>query len=340
MKLTAVLVLISLAAGAAVAAAAGTRSASTERRECGGELWRLKTFSDPAAEKGGRRGRDDDDRRDSRASIAPGVRRSDGAPRIQHTWEVVAQITHFGSIRRDQSARLYDHNSYINAVIPSPNCLSVARVNDSTSCRLAFLRRDKCGKATTSWQSLGAIFYVRGVGFWGSRAACGAGAPNGAELHPVTGLRVVAGCAAANGPRRAGAAPAAATRTSTLLLLTVEADLAAVRLDDWRASTSPRPVPQIPRSRPTSPRKNFVKICSWCSAGMPSPSIADPDPGLFADERRAHFDDATLGRVLDRVREQVADHLGEPIAIAPDDERRHRQARAGARVPRSAPSRA
>ena len=47
---------------------------------------------------------------------------------------------------------------------------------------------------TRDWQSLGAIVYVRGVGFWSQRKGLRGAAPNGAELHPVTGLRIVAGC--------------------------------------------------------------------------------------------------------------------------------------------------
>ena len=42
--------------------------------------------------------------------------------------------------------------------------------------------------------SFGAILAVRGVGFWSGNHPLRGAAPNGAELHPVIGLRVVAGC--------------------------------------------------------------------------------------------------------------------------------------------------
>lgn len=195
MKRTAVLVLISLAAGAAVAAAAGTRSASPSAASCGGLTWRLKTFSDLQRRKVDVAPQTTTIRaiRERRGPGRPPKRRSTAYQ--MHTWEVPAQITSFrldptGSVR----LVLYDDNSYINAVIPSPNCLS-ARTRERLDITAAWhFFVDKCGKATTSWQSLGAIFFVRGLGFWGSRAALRGGAPNGAELHPVTGLRVVVGC--------------------------------------------------------------------------------------------------------------------------------------------------
>jgi hypothetical protein len=194
MKRTGALALIFLAAGAAAAAAAGTRSAAPSAARCGGLTWQLKTFSD---------------RQRMRVDVAKQVttigairdRKGPGRPPTRrvtsyqlHTWEVPAQITSFrlddtGSVR----LVLYDHNAYLNAVIPSPGCLS-ARTRQRADIVAAWRLFTKCAKASTSWQSLGAIFFVRGVGFWGPKVVERGGAPNGAELHPVTGLRVVAGC--------------------------------------------------------------------------------------------------------------------------------------------------
>jgi hypothetical protein len=161
---------------------------------CGGQLWRLKTFSDPQ-------------RNSVQMDAAPTTIEAIGArpyprpiPRRRRTpfqhqnWEVVAQITQFrldaGGIR----LVLYDHNSYMNAVIPIPSCLS-----SRTRARSAILGAWRtlslgCAQADGSWQSLGAIAYVSGVGYWSQRIGRHGAARNGAELHPVTGLRVVAGC--------------------------------------------------------------------------------------------------------------------------------------------------
>jgi len=195
MKRAGFFALIFLAAGAAAATAAGHRSAGPTAASCGGPLWRLKTLSDPAR---------------GRVSLAPStttiqairaLRGPGRPPRTRttpfqfHTWEVPAQITSFkleatGALRMV----LYDHNAYVNAVLPSAACLpsgSRARA-DILAAWHDFTT--KCGKATTSWQSLGAIIFVRGVGFWSERRPERGAAPNGAELHPVTGFRIVAGC--------------------------------------------------------------------------------------------------------------------------------------------------
>src|SRR5205823_14321116 len=49
--------------------------------------------------------------------------------------------------------------------------------------------------------------------------------------------------------------------------------------------------------------------------------IAHPDPCLVTDERGAHAHEAALRRVLDRIREEIPDHLGEAVTVAEDDER-------------------
>jgi hypothetical protein len=112
-----------------------------------------------------------------------------------HTWEVPAQITAYrvdptGSVR----LLLFDHDAYINAVIPSPACLTSATRDRGAIAEAGRMFTTRCGKARRDWQSLGAILFVRGVGFWSQRRGLRGAASNGAELHPVTGLRIVAGC--------------------------------------------------------------------------------------------------------------------------------------------------
>src|SRR5438552_17443775 len=95
MKRLGVFALILLAAGAAAAAAAESHVAAPTSARCGGQTWRLKTFSDLQRTKVG---------------LAPQtttlgairVRRGPGRPVTRrttafqlHTWEVPAQITSF-----------------------------------------------------------------------------------------------------------------------------------------------------------------------------------------------------------------------------------------------------
>ena len=194
MKLAGPIALVLLAAIAFAAAAAGRDSAGPTANRCGGQLWQLKTLSDPQR---------------NRVQLEPKMTRIAAigerpfprpVPRTRRTpfqrevWEVVAQITQYrvesGGIR----LILFDNESYLNAVIPSPDCLSrKTRARHDIASAYKLFTSD-CGHTMSSWQSLGAIVHVRGVGFWSQRRGLRGSARNGAELHPVTGVRVVAGC--------------------------------------------------------------------------------------------------------------------------------------------------
>ena len=195
MKRSVFLALISLAAGAAAATAAGEHSAAPSAKRCGGTTWRLKTFSD-AQRAQVDISPDETTIRDIRARRGPGravTRRS--TPFQLHVWKVPAQITKYrqdsnGSVRLE----LYDNASYMNAVIPSPTCLS-QKTRDRAEIEAAWrLFVSKCGKPGPDWKSFGGILFVQGIGYWGTKQPLRGTAPNGAGLHPVTGLRIVAGC--------------------------------------------------------------------------------------------------------------------------------------------------
>jgi hypothetical protein len=184
--------LLFAAAMAAVAASARNQAPSPTR--CGGQLWRLKTLSDPGR---------------TTVALAPktttigaiaGKPFPHPVPRKRRTafqkqnWEVVAQITAFRLEDAGLRLVLYDHGAYVNAVIPVPSCLT-QRSRARSAMRDAWGKfGSSCTRPTRDWQSLGAIAYVRGVGFWSARKGERGAAPNGAELYPVTGFRIVAGC--------------------------------------------------------------------------------------------------------------------------------------------------
>jgi hypothetical protein len=184
-----------LIAATAAAAAANTRSAaSPSAARCGGSLWRLMTLSDvgrasvrltPASTTIAAIGKRPNPVR------VPITRRTSFQ---RQTWEVVAQLTTFKLERGGIRLVLYDSNSYMNAVLPTPTCATRSRVRAQIERAWKQFNAD-CARAKTDWQPLGAIVYVQGVGFWGSHQQGSRGAaPNGAELHPVTGLRIVSGC--------------------------------------------------------------------------------------------------------------------------------------------------
>jgi hypothetical protein len=187
--------LVLLAATAFAAAAAGRDSSGPTASRCGGELWRLKTLSDST--------RQAVVLNPTGTTIAAIGERPfpRPLPRLRqtafqkHAWQVVAQITKYRVESEGVRLELYDHESYLNAVIPTPDCLSNVTRARSDMAAAFKLFTGRCGHpATSDWQSLGAIVYVRGVGFWSQRRSLRGAARNGAELHPVTGLRIVAGC--------------------------------------------------------------------------------------------------------------------------------------------------
>ena len=196
MKRVGVFALIFLAAaGTAAATAGGRHSAAPSAARCGGPLWLLKTLSDPQRAKVNLVPQQTTiaSIRERKGPGKPPTRRTTAFQR--QTWEVPAQISSFkldatGALR----LVLFDHGAYMNAVIPAPSCLS-ARSRDRAEVIATWQAfAAKCGKGTSTWQSLGAIFFVRGIGFWSQKRQLRGAAPNGAELHPVTGLRVVVSC--------------------------------------------------------------------------------------------------------------------------------------------------
>jgi hypothetical protein len=195
MKLAAPIALVLLAASAFAAAAAGRDTGGPTAAHCGGELWRLKTLSDPERNKVQLDATDTTIAAIGKRPYPRPVPKLRRTAFQRHAWQVPAQITQYRVETDGIRLELYDHGSYLNAVIPTPDCLSnVTRARKDIASTFALFTTD-CGHPTTrDWQSLGAIVYVRGVGFWSQRRGLRGAARNGAELHPVTGLRIVAGC--------------------------------------------------------------------------------------------------------------------------------------------------
>ena len=107
---------------------------------------------------------------------------------------VRAQIVEY-KLEDDQDIHLvlFDRGAYMIAEMPAANCLARAR-DRRAIIRVRRLFESRCGAATASWQPLGAVVYISGVGFWDFAHGQHRHARNYAELLPVTGLRLIAGC--------------------------------------------------------------------------------------------------------------------------------------------------
>jgi hypothetical protein len=190
------LTLAASVAAAAVHAARGHLAASSAPSAllCGGPLWRMKTLSDI-------------DRRSVRLaprSTTIAAIQQRGTPRPtparrrtpfqRQTWRVPAQITRYWIDGTALRLQLWDHGSYMNAVIPSPACLSSRSRARAAIVHAWNFFMGNCGRATHFAQPLGAVASISGVGFWSQHRTRHGESPNGAELQPVTGLSPVAGC--------------------------------------------------------------------------------------------------------------------------------------------------
>lgn len=180
---------------AAVAGTEPSSVAASPTSACGVELWPLKTLSDPQRKLVKLRPRNTTIAAIDRLpmpSSAP-TTRSNGYER--RVWRVTAQIVQF-KLEEDSDIHLilFDRAHYLIAEMPLGSCLPRATRDRKAIIRARATFINRCGQPTSGWQSLGAVAYISGVGFWDFPHGQSGHAPNYAELHPVTALRIVSGC--------------------------------------------------------------------------------------------------------------------------------------------------
>jgi hypothetical protein len=137
------------------------------------------------------------------ASFAPPKRivasrgRSFGLGFEQAVWQLTLVIERYRLQSNGEIAlELYDIPSsmYMNAYLPNPKCLTASTLFRSQilAARNAFTKA--CPAPTPAWQMLGASVTLTGVGFWNPVKTTLGALGNGAELRPVTGLKIINGC--------------------------------------------------------------------------------------------------------------------------------------------------
>jgi hypothetical protein len=189
------LIALFLALAGLAATVAPTAAPRPSAQACGGILWRLKTFSDVGRFRVSRTARQTTIKAiDARTPPYP-LPRSRRTGFQRETWDVYAQITEYRLDGNELRLVLFDDGTYMNAVVPAPACLSTTTRARGAITSVWDSFYSECGHWQRTWQTHGAVVKVSGVGFWSSRFKNRRhAAANGAELHPVTGLRVVAGC--------------------------------------------------------------------------------------------------------------------------------------------------
>jgi hypothetical protein len=193
----AAIVTFAAAVASAVAVAIPSRShASPTRAACGVELWSLKTLSDPQRRLVNLHPRTTSVRAINRLPRPYPTPTTRNTIYERRTWRVKAQIVQF-KLEGDSDIHLilFWGGRYMIAEMPFAACLprTTRDRRAIVAARVRFVRR--CGFPTSDWQSLGAVAFVSGVGFWDVAHGQTGAARNYAELHPVTALRIVAGCA-------------------------------------------------------------------------------------------------------------------------------------------------
>jgi hypothetical protein len=87
-----------------------------------------------------------------------------------------------------------DTGQFMDAYLPAEACLG-RRARDRTGVLAARHElTSRCPQVTAAWQLLGITVDIGGVGFWNPVRTTRGALANGAELRPVTDLKVVTGC--------------------------------------------------------------------------------------------------------------------------------------------------
>jgi hypothetical protein len=89
---------------------------------------------------------------------------------------------------------LFDQGSYLIAEMPAATCIPKKARDRKAMIAVRKKFESRCRKPTKDWQPLGAVLLISGVGFFDIPHSQNPHAPNFAELHPVTGLKIVSGC--------------------------------------------------------------------------------------------------------------------------------------------------
>jgi hypothetical protein len=188
--------IVGLAAFSAQAAPTGGPRPGTG---CGGTLWRLMTLSDP-------------DRNTvallrhptTIAEIAKAARPRVIAPRRttafqRQVWGLRAVVDRYRIASNGEIVLILysiDTGQFMNAYLPAAQCLGPRARNRTGMLAARKSLVSDCPRVTVPWQLVGITVELAGVGFWNPSTATRGALPNGAELRPVTNLKVVTGCGA------------------------------------------------------------------------------------------------------------------------------------------------
>jgi hypothetical protein len=187
-------VAVCLAAGAF--AARGDQRLQGPGTVCGGTLWRLMNMSDADRMKVNLH-----PEQTTIATIAALHDPRNIVPRRttpfqRQVWRMRAVVDRYRIASNGEIILILysiDTGQFMDAYLPSLPCL-VQRVRDRTG--LLSARKEwtsRCPRATAAWRLIGVTVDVGGVGYWNPVRTTRGALSNGAELRPVTNLKIVSG---------------------------------------------------------------------------------------------------------------------------------------------------
>jgi hypothetical protein len=185
-----------VAALTAVAIPANARVAAPGP-QCGGTLWKLMTLSDTGKNTV---------KWVTTPTSLPDIAKLTAPAKIttarsttfqKNNWKVTSIIQAVRMASNGELVlQLFDVQSstYMNAYLPAPQCLPTAARGRAQLLAARNLFMKECPAVTNQWQPVGATAELSGVGFWNPVKTTAGALKNGAELRPVTGLKITQGC--------------------------------------------------------------------------------------------------------------------------------------------------
>jgi hypothetical protein len=197
MKKTILLALVAAAACLLALTATAAPKRESPGAWCGGTLWRLMTLSDPDRRTVTLRG--------IPTSIADIAKLKEPAktparratPFQRHVWRLRTVIDRYRIASNGEIVLILysiDSAQYMDAYIANPHCLGPRSRGRSEMIAARKEFTSQCPHATAQWQLLGATVELTGVGFWNPNKNTRGALPNGAELRPLTSVKIVNGC--------------------------------------------------------------------------------------------------------------------------------------------------
>jgi hypothetical protein len=164
---------------------------------CGGGLWRLMTLSDVDRATVNLHGATTTIAQLAKLAPPKRIVAERTTAFARRVWRLHAVVDRYRIASNGEIVLILfsiDTGQYMDVYLPNPSCLG-PRARDRSGiveARRQFVSR--CAPVTAAWQLLGATVDVAGVGFWNPSKRTRGALANGAELRPLTNLRIVSGC--------------------------------------------------------------------------------------------------------------------------------------------------